>query len=97
MSAKTAIISGAGSGIGYAIAEAFIREGSNVVLNGRTEDKLTRAAAQLDRPGNSPSSQVTLPARKRPIAFWPRPWGDSAESTSSSTPPASTGTLLSWS
>ena len=51
MSTKTAVITGAGSGIGYAVAAAFVREGTNVVLNGRTEDKLTRAAAQLDRPG----------------------------------------------
>jgi NAD(P)-dependent dehydrogenase (short-subunit alcohol dehydrogenase family) len=51
MSTKTAVITGAGSGIGYAVAAAFVREGANVVLNGRTEDKLTRAAAQLDRPG----------------------------------------------
>ena len=50
MSTKTALITGAGSGIGYAVAEAFVREGTNVVLNGRTEDKLARAAAQLDRP-----------------------------------------------
>ena len=51
MSMKTAVITGAGSGIGYAVAAAFVREGANVVLNGRIEDKLTRAAAQLDRPG----------------------------------------------
>ncbi len=44
---KTAVITGAGSGIGFAVAEAFVREGTNVVLNGRTEDKLNRAAAQL--------------------------------------------------
>ncbi len=40
---KTAVITGAGSGIGFAVAEAFVREGTNVVLNGRTEDKLTRS------------------------------------------------------
>ena len=51
MSTKTAVITGAGSGIGYAVAEAFVRDGINVVLNGRTENKLTHAAAQLDRPG----------------------------------------------
>ena len=50
MRTKTAVITGAGSGIGYAVAEAFVREGSNVVLNGRSEDKLKRAAAQLGRP-----------------------------------------------
>ncbi len=47
---KTAVITGAGSGIGFAVAKAFVQEGTNVVLNGRTEDKLTRAAAQLDQP-----------------------------------------------
>ncbi len=47
---KTAVITGAGSGIGFAVAEAFVREGTNVVLNGRTEDKLNRAAAQLGQP-----------------------------------------------
>lgn len=47
---KTALITGAGSGIGLAVAEAFVQEGANVVLNGRTEDKLARAAAQIGRP-----------------------------------------------
>ncbi len=47
---KTAVITGAGSGIGFAVAEAFVREGTNVVLNGRTEAKLTHAAAKLEQP-----------------------------------------------
>ena len=47
---QTAIITGAGSGIGLAIAEAFIRDGANVVLNGRTESKLARAAQSLGAP-----------------------------------------------
>ncbi len=51
MSTKTAVITGAGSGIGYAVAEVFVGESMNVVLNVRNEDKLTRAAAQLGRPG----------------------------------------------
>lgn len=46
MNQTTAIITGAGSGIGFAVAEAFVREGTNVVLNGRTEDKLVRAAVE---------------------------------------------------
>jgi len=44
---KTAIITGAGSGIGLAVAKAFVQEGINVVLNGRTKEKLVRAAAQI--------------------------------------------------
>ncbi len=47
---KTVVITGAGSGIGFAVAEAFVLQGANVVLNGRNEDKLTRAAAQLGQP-----------------------------------------------
>ena len=47
---KTAVITGAGSGIGYAVAEGFVQQGMNVVLNGRDENKLTRAAAQLGQP-----------------------------------------------
>jgi NAD(P)-dependent dehydrogenase (short-subunit alcohol dehydrogenase family) len=48
--AKTAIITGAGSGIGFAVAEAFVREGANAVLNGRNEDKLVQAATQIGQP-----------------------------------------------
>ena len=48
---KTAVITGAGSGIGFATAEAFVRQGANVVLNGRSEDKLVSAAAKLGHPG----------------------------------------------
>ena len=44
---KTVIVTGAGSGIGYAVAEAFLKRGANVVLNGRTESKLQDAAKQL--------------------------------------------------
>jgi NAD(P)-dependent dehydrogenase (short-subunit alcohol dehydrogenase family) len=49
---KTAIITGAGSGIGLAVAEAFARAGTNVVLNGRTDEKLQRAAIQIGRPND---------------------------------------------
>jgi NAD(P)-dependent dehydrogenase (short-subunit alcohol dehydrogenase family) len=47
---RTAIITGAGSGIGLAVAEIFVRESINVVLNGRIEDKLVRAASQINQP-----------------------------------------------
>ncbi len=47
---RTAIVTGAGSGIGLSVARTFIREGMNVVLNGRTEEKLVRAAAEIDQP-----------------------------------------------
>ena len=44
---KIIIVTGAGSGIGYAVAKAFLDRGDNVVLNGRTEAKLQDAARQL--------------------------------------------------
>ncbi len=50
MSTKTAVITGAASGIGFSVAEAFVQQGDNVVLNGRTEEKLVKAAAQLGQP-----------------------------------------------
>ncbi len=46
----TALITGSSSGIGLDIARAFLDKGSNVVLNGRDEGKLTRAAEQLGPP-----------------------------------------------
>ncbi len=60
---KTAIITGAGSGIGLAVAEALVREGANVVLNGRTEDKLVRAASRISQPDQLTiiAGDVTLP------------------------------------
>jgi NAD(P)-dependent dehydrogenase (short-subunit alcohol dehydrogenase family) len=47
---KTAIVTGAGSGIGLAVVETFLRDGMNVVLTGRTEEKLARAAARFGLP-----------------------------------------------
>ena len=44
---KTVIITGGATGLGYAVAEQFLHQGDNVVLNGRTETKLTHAAQQL--------------------------------------------------
>lgn len=44
---KTVIVTGAGSGIGEATARRFSDEGANVILIGRTREKLERVAADL--------------------------------------------------
>lgn len=44
---KTAVITGGGAGIGCAIAEAFTKEGANVVITGRRQSALDTVAAGL--------------------------------------------------
>ena len=45
---KTAIVTGAGQGIGRAVAIAFAEEGARVVLAGRTEAKVAAVCDELD-------------------------------------------------
>ncbi|UOV05482.1 SDR family oxidoreductase [Pseudoxanthomonas mexicana] len=52
MSSKTVIVTGASSGIGFAIARAYLQRGDNVVANARTLDRLQAAALQLGQPAN---------------------------------------------
>lgn len=51
LSGKVAIVTGAGQGIGEAIARLFAREGAEVVVNGRTETKVRRVADAIDKDG----------------------------------------------
>lgn len=44
---RTALVTGGGGGIGYAIAEAFLCAGAKVVISGRNEEKLKEAASKL--------------------------------------------------
>jgi NAD(P)-dependent dehydrogenase (short-subunit alcohol dehydrogenase family) len=44
---KTALVTGSTAGIGYAIARTLLREGAQVIINGRTQDSVDRAAAAL--------------------------------------------------
>lgn len=45
---KVAVITGAGSGIGEAIAKALSQHGVNIALAGRNEEKLQIVAQQLE-------------------------------------------------
>ncbi|MFY0523556.1 SDR family NAD(P)-dependent oxidoreductase [Archangium gephyra] len=46
---SSAIVTGAGQGIGLGIAARLMREGANVLLFGRTREKVEAAAAELNR------------------------------------------------
>lgn len=49
---KAAIVSGGTSGIGYGIAKSFLKAGANVVICGRSHDKLERAVKELSDYGS---------------------------------------------
>lgn len=44
---KKAFISGSTAGIGYAIAERFLKEGAEVIINGRTTESIDKAVETL--------------------------------------------------
>ncbi|USQ80512.1 SDR family oxidoreductase [Ornithinimicrobium faecis] len=50
LSGRTAIVTGASRGIGYAIAERLIAEGVRVVITGRKQDALAEAVTTLGGP-----------------------------------------------
>jgi NADP-dependent 3-hydroxy acid dehydrogenase YdfG len=47
LNGKTALVTGGGSGIGLAVARAFLQEGARVAITGRNEGKLRQAAEGL--------------------------------------------------
>src|SRR5262245_31456362 len=48
LTGKTALVTGGGSGIGLAVARAFLKEGARVAVTGRDGKKLREAAAGLE-------------------------------------------------
>jgi gluconate 5-dehydrogenase len=51
LSGRTALITGSSAGIGYALARGLSSAGATVILNGRNEARLTRAASTLRSDG----------------------------------------------
>ncbi|GAB4203969.1 MAG: SDR family oxidoreductase [Roseiflexaceae bacterium] len=47
LNGKVAVVTGGGSGIGFAAARAFVDEGARVVISGRSEEALARAEREL--------------------------------------------------
>ena len=51
MSSKTAVVTGAGQGVGLGIATALAKHGAKVALLGRTFDKVNKASKNLNKEG----------------------------------------------
>jgi NAD(P)-dependent dehydrogenase (short-subunit alcohol dehydrogenase family) len=64
-SSKVAIVTGGGSGIGKEVAIRLARAGASVVIGGRDEAKLRRAAAEIDPTGvrvRAVAGDIAMPA-----------------------------------
>lgn len=64
---KTAIVTGASSGIGYATARLFAREGANVVVTARRLDALNRLVSEIEAEGGR-AVAVAGDIRDEPLA-----------------------------
>jgi NAD(P)-dependent dehydrogenase (short-subunit alcohol dehydrogenase family) len=66
---RTVVITGASSGIGFALARAYLNRGYNVVGNARTQERLDAAAHQLGNPENflGVAGDIALPETARAL------------------------------
>lgn len=51
LTGKTALVVASSQGLGFAIAERLVKEGANVMISGRDEEKLRQKASQLESLG----------------------------------------------
>jgi short-subunit dehydrogenase len=56
------VVTGASSGLGQALAEQLVKAGAQVVLTGRSAERLQAIANYLIDEGSDPSRIVTIPA-----------------------------------
>ena len=68
MSNKTVVITGASSGIGFALAQEYLRRGDNVVGNARSQQGLDAAAERLREVGLGQPEQMGQPDRFLAVA-----------------------------
>jgi len=70
---ETVLITGASTGIGRAVAGAFLDQGFNLVLNSRDPCRLEAAYEALGRPDNAVVSSISAKACRtasRSRSFW---------------------------
>ncbi|MCI0455168.1 MAG: YciK family oxidoreductase [Candidatus Dadabacteria bacterium] len=60
---KTALITGAGSGIGKTIAKAYVKEGASVIICGRNEDSLIKACKEISPYGEIEYLKINIVKR----------------------------------
>ena len=69
----TILVTGGATGIGFALARRFIKDGHTVISCGRREDILARAASQL--PGLvTRRCDVTSENERKKMVAWPKRW-----------------------
>ena len=88
---QNAFVTGAGGGLGRAIARAFAQEGAKVAVVDVKEDLARRTAAELDG-GRGTALVCDVADRKAVFAAMERFTGRQAASTFSSTTPSSSTT-----